>query len=70
MAKPSEPLSIKIEPGRVDGRRFWWSVYAGPTVVARSSVSYATRREAELVASAEVLKGRANSPQSRENVAN
>lgn len=41
------PLSIKIEPGRVDGRRFWWSVCEGARVIDRSSYSLATRREAE-----------------------
>jgi hypothetical protein len=48
-------LSIKIEPGRVDTRRFWWSIYAGADVIARSPHSHATRREAEKEA-AEALK--------------
>jgi hypothetical protein len=43
----AHPLSIKIEPGRVDGRRFWWSVCDGDRVIERSSYSLPTRREAE-----------------------
>ena len=48
-------IFIKIEPGRVDPGRFWWSVFEGTRVLARSPYSYATRREAESAAS-EVLK--------------
>jgi hypothetical protein len=40
-------LSIKIEPGRVDTHRFWWSICEGARVIERSSYSHATRREAE-----------------------
>ena len=43
----SQPLSVKIEPGRVDRRRFWWSVWSGARIVERSPHSLATRSEAE-----------------------
>ena len=48
-------ILIKIEPGRVDPGRFWWSVCDDTCVLARSPFSYATRREAESAAS-EALK--------------
>jgi hypothetical protein len=51
----AQPLSIKIEAGRVDGRRFWWSVWEGARAIERSPHSLATRREAEKEA-AEALK--------------
>jgi hypothetical protein len=48
-------LSIKIEPGRVDRTRFWWSVCEGDRIIELSSYSLATRREAEREAT-EALK--------------
>jgi hypothetical protein len=51
----AQPFSVKIEPGRVDPRRFWWSICHGARILEQSAYSYATRREAELAAS-EALK--------------
>ena len=50
------PFTFKIEPDPLSERRFRWIVCEGDLIHLRSPQSYATRREAEAVASKAVTK--------------
>jgi len=52
---PACPFSIRINPGRLNPRQFWWSIFEGGRVAEQSRCPYETRREAKLAAD-EALK--------------